>query len=178
MSYDIYCFRPSSEAASLEEAQAVIESEEELERPEDEIAKQTKEQLVEALLRHNPRLQRFEFNYAQIAESMKISVDQARDQWKHVELNPPEGDPAIQITVFGDHVSINIPYWYSGGDADSAFRQLTDYLRVIKRTAGYFAYDPQKDKVFDPDQDDLGEHESCEKIVRDMPAMIAQAEKG
>jgi hypothetical protein len=35
MSYDIYCFRPGSATPSLEEAQAVIESEEALERPED-----------------------------------------------------------------------------------------------------------------------------------------------
>ena len=34
MSYDLYCFKPSSSTPSLEEAQAVIESEEVLGQPE------------------------------------------------------------------------------------------------------------------------------------------------
>lgn len=177
MSYDIYCFRPSSTTPSLEEAQAIIESEEELEQTEDESAKETKQRIVDALVQHNPRLQRFEFDYAKIAKSRKISEQQAREQWKHVDLNPPEGDPAIQITVFGDHVSISIPYWYSGPEADHVFGQIMDYLRVIKRTAGFRAFDPQNDRVFDPESEGLGEHESYEKIVRDLPAIAAQASK-
>jgi len=175
MSYDIYCFRPSSATPSLEKAQAVVESEETLERPEDESERETKQRVVRALMQQNPRLQPFEFNHAEIAKSMNISEQQAREQWKHVELNPPEGDPAIQITVFGDHVSINIPYWYTGAEADSVFSQLTDYLRVLKRDAGYFAFDPQTDRVFDPDKEGLGDHESYERIVRDMPAIAAKA---
>lgn len=175
MSYDLYCCRPSSAAPSLEEAQALIESEEVLGQPEDESAKETKRRIVYALIEHNPRLQRFEFDYAKIAESLKISEAEARAQRTHVELNPPDGDPAIQITVFGNHVSINIPYWYTGPEADNVFRQLMDYLRVLRHTAGYFVFDPQKDRVFDPDTQGLGEHTSYEKIVRDMPGIIAQA---
>ncbi len=171
MSYDIYCFRRSSVTPSLEEAQAVVESEEALERPEDEAARQTKQRIVRALMDHNPRLQPFEFDHAEIAKSMNISERQAREQWKHVELNPPEGDPAIQITVFGDHVSIDIPYWYTGAEADAVFNRLADYLRVLKRSAGYFAFDPQTDRIFDPDKEGLGDHESYERVVRGMPAM-------
>jgi hypothetical protein len=55
-------------------------------------------------MQHSPRLQPFKFDYPKIAKSMEISEQQAREQWKHVELNPPEGDAAIQITVCGDHV--------------------------------------------------------------------------
>jgi len=61
----------------VEEAQAVVESEEELERLEDENARKTKQRMVDALMHHNPRLQRFDFGYAQIAESMKISEQPA-----------------------------------------------------------------------------------------------------
>jgi hypothetical protein len=42
---------------------------------------------------------------------------------------------------------------------------------VIKGAAGYFAYDPPKDRILDPDKEELGDHNSYEKIVRDMPAM-------
>ena len=147
MSYDLYCFKPSSSTPSLEEAQAVIEAEEVLGQPEVDSARETKRRIADALMQHNPRLQELDFNYAQIAKTMNISEEEARAQWTHVELNPPEGDSAIQITVFGDHVSINTPYWYSGPDADKVFRQLMNYLRVLKRTAGYFVFDPQKDRI-------------------------------
>ena len=177
MSYDLYCFQPSSSTPSLEEAQAVIESEEVLGQPEVDSARETKRRIADALMQHNPRLQEFDFNYAQIAKTMNISEEEARAQWTHVELNPPEGDPAIQITVFGDHVYINTPYWYSGPEADKVFRQLMDYLRVLKRTAGFFVFDPQKDRIFDPETEDLGEHGSYEKIVRDMPGMVAELVK-
>ena len=52
-----------------------------------------------------------------------------------------------------------------------------DYLRVLKRTAGYFVFDPQKDRILDPETEDLGEHGSYEKIVRDMPGMVAELVK-
>jgi hypothetical protein len=177
MSYDIYCFRPSSPTPSIEEAQAIVESDEDSERPEDESARETKQRVVEALKQHNPRLEQFEFDYAAIARRMKISEQEARERRKHVELNPPEGDPAIQITVSGKHVSISIPYWYTNAEAERVFRQLMDYLRVIKRAGGYWAFDPQKDRIFDPENEDLGEHASYEKIVRDLPAMVAKAAK-
>jgi len=109
MSYDLYCFKPSSSTPSLEEAQAVIESEEVLGQPEVDSARETKRRIADALMQHNPRLQEFDFNYAQIAKTMNISEEEARAQWTHVELNTPEGDPAIQITVFGDHVFHKYP---------------------------------------------------------------------
>lgn len=177
MSYDLYCFRTSSDIPTLEEAQAVVESEELDVRSEDSAMQERKRQIVEALLRHNPRLQRVEFDYAEIARARNIPEEQARKQFTHVELNSPQGDPAIQITVFGDHVSVNMPYWYTGPDADAAFEKLLGYLQVIRRTAGYFVYDPQSERIFDPEKEGLGEHESYERIVRDLPAMAAKVAK-
>jgi hypothetical protein len=173
VSYDLYCFLPSSDPPSVEEAQAIIESEEARGKREDSTSAETKRKIITALVEHNPHLEPFQFEYTEIARSLKISEEQARREWTHVELNPPEGDLAIQITVFGDHVSINIPYWYTGSQADATFEQLEDYLRVIRRVVGFLVYDPQTDRIFDPGKEEFGSHESYERTVRDIPNILA-----
>jgi hypothetical protein len=174
MSYDIYCFRPSSNSPSLREARAVVESEEVGDKPDDASSLETKRKTVNALTDYNPRLEPFQFDYTRLARDLKISEEQARRQFAHIELNPPEGDPAIQLTVFSDHVSINFPYWYTGPEADTLFDQLEDYLRVIREAVGYFAFDPQTDRVFDPAKESLGSHDSYDRIAEDLPAIIAR----
>jgi hypothetical protein len=173
MSYDLYCFLPSSDVPSIEEAQAIVESEEAGGKRDNAKSAETKRKIVRALTEHNPRLTSFQFDYAEIARSLKISEDQARSEWTHVELNPPEGDPAIQITVFGDHVSINIPYRYTGSQADVTFEQLSGYLRVIRGATGFFVYDPQTDRVLDPEKEEFGDHKSYEQTVREIPNIVA-----
>jgi len=142
-------------------------------KPDDATSAETKRKITATLVEHNPRLEPFQFDYAEIARSLKITEEQARREWTHVELNPPEGDLAIQITVFGDHVSINIPYWYRGSQADATFEQLGDYLRVVRRAVGFFVYDPQTDRIFDPEKEEFGNHESYERTVRDIPNIVA-----
>jgi hypothetical protein len=40
---------------------------------------------------------------------MKITEEEAKAQWNHIELDPPEGDLAIQLTIHCDQVPITIP---------------------------------------------------------------------
>ena len=54
------------------------------------------------------------------------------------------------LKIFDNNVSITVPYWYSGDKAREVFDKIYDYTKVIRQTAGYFVYDPQIDKVFDP----------------------------
>jgi len=157
-----------------------LNSEEATGKPDDAKSAEKKRKIVDALMEHNPRLELFQFDYAEIARSLKITEEQARLERTNVDLNPTEGDPAIQLSVFGDHVSINIPYWYTGAAAGVTFEQLSGYLRVIRAVAGFFVYDPQTDRVFDPEKEEFGTHESYERIVRDIPNIIAatRVEKG
>jgi hypothetical protein len=147
MSYDIYCFRPSSDVPTLEEAHAIVESEETGGQPEDSVSLETKRKIVSALIEYNPGLKPFKFDYPELARKRKISEEQARQKFNHIQLDPSEGELAIQLTVFSDHIFICIPYWYRGSQADAAFAQLENYLRVIRNAAGYFAYDPQVARV-------------------------------
>jgi len=117
-------------------------------------------------------LQAFQFDYRKIAEFQKITEDEARSLYQHVELTPPEGDLAIQLTVYDDHVFISIPYWYQDSKADKVFSQCSEYLRVIRRTAGFFTYDPQTGIAFDPLETELN-HSQYEKVVKDLPKLTA-----
>jgi hypothetical protein len=177
MSYDLYCYRPKSDTPNATEAEALIES---LNADEEggivtTSSLVTREKLVAALVEHNPRLEPFRIDYAKIAESQNISEAEARARFRHVELNAPEGDLAVQLTVYDDHVFITIPYWYQGEAADRVFKELSGYLRVAREAAGLFAYDPQTGVAFDPAKTNLTDHEQYESIVRDLPKIAAQA---
>jgi hypothetical protein len=177
MSYDVYCYRSSSSLLDATEAQALVEAMNEAEEAgETRGTSGTKEKITAALVEYNPRLEPFKFDYSKIAQSRNISEDEARARYQHVELNPPEGDLAIQLTVYDDHVFLAIPYWYSGSKADHAFSQLSEYLRIISNASGFFAYDPQTGVAFDPSQKELSDHQRYDRVVADLPKIVAQRE--
>jgi len=176
VSYDLYCYRATSSFPEVAEARALIEAINAAEEAGDaKPPSLTKETITAALIDHNPRLERFKFDYEKMAESQKISEDEARSRYQYVELNPPEGDLAIQLTVYDDHVFISIPYWYRGLTADQVFSECSAYLRIIRRTAGFFTYDPQTDIAFDPEKTELGGHQRYDEVVKELPRIAAEA---
>ncbi len=177
MSYDLYCFSVKSDPPHLGEARAFLDSQEAGEAPETDTARALKRRIADALLACNPRLQEFKIDYATIARTQKISEEEARVKFTHIELDPPEGDAAVQIIMYNDHVAINMPYWYTGADADVAFKLVNEYLRVIRKEAGYFAFDPQTDRIFDPERETIGDHSHYERIAKDLPGIIARGLK-
>jgi hypothetical protein len=168
-----YCYRPTSSSPSADEARAVIPSEEGATYRDDEEARETKWKIAKALMEYNPRLEVFKVAHGEVAELMKISKEQAKAQWN--ELNAPEGDPAIQPNIYWDHVSLTIPFWYTRKEADRVFEQLTAYLQVIRRAAGFLAYDPQTDGAFDPDKENFGEHLEYDRIAENRPRSLPKA---
>jgi hypothetical protein len=90
------------------------------------------------------------FDYSKIADSPKISKEQARLRFSHIEMNPPEGELVILATIFEGHVAYSIPYWYEDARADHAFSQLLTYLKAVRETAGFLTCDPQSNRAFDP----------------------------
>jgi hypothetical protein len=177
MSYDLYCYAPASSVPDATEAQALVElfnADEEAGITKNATS-EAKEKIAAALMECNPRLERFQFDFGEIAKAAKISEQEARARYQHIELNPAEGDLAIQLTVHDDHVDITVPYWYKGSDADGVFSQLSDYLRVVRKTAGFFVYDPQTGAAFDPEQTSLIDHTDYDRVVKDLPKMVAES---
>ena len=153
MSYDIYCYKSKLDRPNLEEAQAIMELEEE----ESSSDPETKLKIAKVLIDYNPKFESFEFDHEEISKLQGTSIDEAKKAFDHIELNTPDGDLATQITIFGDTVSITVPYWYSGDQANEVFNNINEYAKVIRQTVGYFVYDPQTDKVFDPLNDNIFE---------------------
>jgi len=147
MSYEIYCYKSALGEPDVEEAHSVIEVDEE--RPVF-VRTELKTSLANALIEFDPTLEKFEFDYEKIAKQRNITLDEAKIQYSHIELNTPLDALSVQIEIFDDNVAISTPYWYSGDEAKSTFAKIDEYTKVIHQIAGYFVYDPQTERVFDP----------------------------
>ena len=78
MSYDVYCYRPQSDAPDAREAQALIQSEEGAVRRDDDEARSIKRKIADALLKYNPRLEPFKFDHDEIAKVMNIATRRSK----------------------------------------------------------------------------------------------------
>jgi hypothetical protein len=149
MSYDLKLFKPVAGEDPYVTAQR--DSDEFAVSPLDPQKEALKRKVAEALIACNPKLEIFEFGYEEIAKFQKITVEEARLKYRHLELNGPDEDSnGIQITLFDDEASVTVPYWHEGDKAADTFREIWSYLEIINREAGYLVYDPQIDRVFDP----------------------------
>ena len=149
MSYDFQLFRPRAGEDPYVTAQR--DSEEFDDSPPDPPKEALKRRVADALIAHNPKLEIFKFGYEEIAKFEKITVEQARLKYRHLELNgPEEGSDGIQITLFDDEASVTVPFWHEGDKAADTFREIWSYLEIISREAGYRIYDPQLDRILEP----------------------------
>jgi hypothetical protein len=51
--------------------------------------------IVDALMKADPSLEVFQFGFEEIAKFQKISVEEAKLRFRHMELNGPDGDRAF-----------------------------------------------------------------------------------
>ncbi|MGR8936142.1 MAG: hypothetical protein ACU837_17470 [Gammaproteobacteria bacterium] len=56
-------------------------------------------------------------------------------------------DEALIIDFFGDSTMISIPYWHD--NANQVLSTVREYLRVIHRETGLYAFDPQTEQLVD-----------------------------
>jgi hypothetical protein len=130
MSYDIYLFKPR-DGESIEDAyERVIEGEDGGPTPDTEALK---ERLAGALIGYGTGLERFEFDYALIAESYEMTEEDAQTEFRHIELNSPEGGSGVQITIEDESATILIPYWHQADAARGVFDEVLQYLKVFER---------------------------------------------
>src|SRR5713226_3655866 len=99
MSYDFRLFKPR--AGEDPHVTARADSTGLPSIPPDPEKEALKRKVDETLVAHNPKLEVFQFDYDALARSQKISVEDARLKFRHLELNGPEEDSnGIQITLF------------------------------------------------------------------------------
>lgn len=150
MSYDFILFKPRAGEDPLITAQR--EPEEFPDSPPDPQKEALKRRVADALIAHNPELEIFQFGYEEIAKYDKITVEEARLKYRHLELNGPEDGNGIQITLFDDEATVTVPFWHEGDKAGDVLQEIWRYLEIISREAGYVVYDPQLDRIIDPSE--------------------------
>ena len=149
MSYDIFCYRSKSGIADESEANSMLEIDnDDYAITEDQ--SETKLSILKSLINHNPNLVAHDYQYGDIS---KLSVDvlqKEKNKFHHIEVKPGEDDINVRMTIYNNHVYINFPYWYKGDEAVKLFEQIRNYIILIRETSGFFVFDPQTGKTFDP----------------------------
>lgn len=172
MSYDIYCYKSSHDTPNEDEANAVIEADIEKWSKKD-MNPATKLAIVKALKAFNPKLEIFDFDYGEIAELTVAIIEENDSKFHHIEINHPEGEPAVQLVVYDNHVFLTAPYLHVGSDANQLFQYIRSYIKIIRETAGYFVYDPQTGTVFDPAMNEFDGLDKYLSVSNDMDEIIA-----
>jgi hypothetical protein len=142
VSYDLCAIavRPGEDPAEVYEALGQAEEGEAAGWTDEQVARA--EKLAASLQAFNPRLERFVFDYPKVARALGVTEDEARAQWRHIELNTPDGNP-IQVTIHAGQAALTMAYWHTGDRARETIREALSYLAVIERETGWTTYDPQ-----------------------------------
>lgn len=114
--------------------------------PVDPILEERQRRIAADIQAHHPSLQPFVFDYEKIAELQKCSIEEARRQNRHIELNEAESVLGLQITVWDDHVSMTLPYWQELGKADAAFEVIGRIGAMLHASWSMRAFDPQLER--------------------------------
>ena len=118
--------------------------------PPDSRKEVLKRRVAERLIARNPQLQLYQFPYEKIAQFERLSLEETRRKYRHLELNGPEGGNGIQVTLWDDDASLSLPFWHELKKAEQAFLELWSYADIVCRETGYAVYDPQIERTLDP----------------------------
>ncbi|HET6430370.1 MAG TPA: hypothetical protein VFJ30_18290 [Phycisphaerae bacterium] len=155
MSYDLWAFPVPSGRDPLEAAMQLLEDQErELEardpEPQIEAIKRT---LADAICSGNPKMTPFALEYERIAEIEKITVEEAKRRYRYIELDGPDDGNGIQVTLYDGYATVTVPYWHQGPKAESVFKEIWGYLRLLSEKGAYVCYDPQLERILRLDSD-------------------------
>jgi aminoglycoside 6'-N-acetyltransferase I len=146
--------------------------------PPDSRKEVLKRRVAERLIARNPQLQLYQFPYEKIAQFEKISLEETRRKYRHLELSGPEGGNGIQVTLWDDEALLTLPFWHELEKAEGAFLELWNYADIVCRETGYAVYDPQMERKLDPSagyEEALANYLRTAREVRDaLPANGAQ----
>lgn len=145
MSYDFHLFLPQPGIDPLVTAQADTGEDSEEINPGPSIpAKEARKRAIaDALMKADPTLEVCQFDFEKIASYQKVTTEEARVRFRHMELNGPDDGPGIQITLSDNNATLTVPYWHKDQEAKAVFAQIWKYLQVIQKVGGYQVYDPQ-----------------------------------
>jgi hypothetical protein len=145
MSYDFYLFENDKEKP-FNEIIETLENGSDQEQPDNNL----KENIYKKIIENNSDFEIFQFDYSEIAKSIKTTIVEAKKKFQHIELNKTEPDKSgIQITIYSNYVTITIPFWHRNEIAEKHINEIMELIGIIKNESGYIAYDPQIEKEID-----------------------------
>jgi hypothetical protein len=126
MSFDLY-FLSREPGQSWDDVMEALEENAQSERPFDDAALATWERVKTAL--------------SSLLPNAEESVGE-----RHRELT--DEVTAIQVSMFSGELSLTVPYWHTGAEAERVVGMLRDVAVAVEEATGLTAYDPQADAPF------------------------------
>jgi Domain of unknown function (DUF4304) len=165
MSYTLLLFQVPP-GASEDDVEKIAFSMTEAERvrgvgPLDPEKERRKRALVDALLADCPELKGGEPNYADLARAENISEEHARHSFHWWTVSGPEEGAGIEITLYDDYVSIDIP---SAAGTDQDWKDVWRYLEILVAKGGFVVWDPQGPDLVDLAAGPFGEGKRSERL--------------
>ena len=99
----------------------------------------------------------------------------------HRELSDTE--TGLQLSMFPGEISLSVPYWYEGDEAEQMTETLRGVARAVEEATGLVAFDPQANEPFLGGGDATAAqtleevHEFARGIGADAPAAAASENK-
>ncbi|MEU0597247.1 hypothetical protein ABZ484_03110 [Streptomyces sp. NPDC006393] len=79
-------------------------------------------------------------------------------EYKQESRDLSHSGTGIDLSVFGDEVTITVPYWHAGDDAAVVLGQISALAAIVEKETGLTAYDPQAERPLmeTPREDPIG----------------------
>ena len=150
MSYSLLLLRvpPGASEDEVEEiARAITEADPvDSPGPRDPEIDRRKRAMVDMLVAECPELEGGEPDYAELARGENISDQQARQRFRWWTVSGPEDGSGIEITLYDDHVSVDMP---SAAGTNEDWEDVWQYLEILVREGGFVVWDPQAPGLVD-----------------------------
>lgn len=148
MSYDIFCYRSKSGNPNEEEADEIIETD------DDKWSKKEKDAVkkmaaVKALVGCDPELKAWDFHYGDITQLDLAIIEAEAKRFNRIQIDVSEY-PELSLTVYNNHVLISLPYGCERNKAEKIFDSIKLYVNTLRDMDSYFVVDPQTGACFDP----------------------------
>jgi hypothetical protein len=105
--------------------------------------------LSEAIRAADPRYEESQIEYDVIAEQRGISEEEARVQFRGIQLMSEGG---LEIDLADQYATITFPYWESL-DPHALSADIATAVSIIGDATGWMLYDPQLERFSDPVED-------------------------
>ncbi|PSK90868.1 hypothetical protein [Taibaiella chishuiensis] len=145
MNYQILCFHSLKGIPDLIEALEVLDSEEHFRTGG---IQTTKKELANKILELNSGLYILRHDYDEIASYQGISTEEARARFDFIQIHSQETIPGISMILFDTIITVDIPFKSFGQNHDDILIKVKQYLKLILKETGYFAFDAEAEIVY------------------------------